>query len=386
MKTLVIKILISTILITTPFIFCSCSRQDTPDDNKGDYSENEHPNTNNESNSTNEEDVENVFKITTTSSTDDYGLAGTYTMLYNKPFKTGQAVTLETTVNEGYNFEGWFIDNVCLSKQLTFTYTVQNRDVVIQPLYSYYTVSTFSNQPAANVAGIYTKMYEEKVSFGETVTLSATVNDGYNFEGWFIDGVCVSRNLDYSYNMEKENVEIYAEYSSYQLTVIGASYNDSGKRENYFDAGTYTQHSNENISAGTPITLTATVKDGYNFVGWYVDGTCVSSDLAYNFVMGKENINIEATYFYYTLSTTAFFRTSNYAYVEFDSPSLYINPKYEDEKISVGKEVTVVATDIEGYTFYCWKTSDSILCTEKTYTFTMPTNDVSIYALYVEQE
>lgn len=322
--------------------------------------------------------------ISTTSRSDNYGLAGNYTMFYEKICPVGASIKLTATVNDGYNFDGWYIGNICIDKDLECSYTVENKNVTIEAKYSFYTLTTMSNSNVANVAGKFTNYYNQKISIGESVELSTTVNNGYNFEGWYINGVCVSRDLNYTYIMESQNVEIYAEYSSYQLSVIGASYNYKGDKESYFNAGTYTSYAQKNVSQGESITLTATTNDGYNFAGWYVNDVCVSSDSTYTFTMGKENLTIEATYFYYTLSTTAKRDNTKYndGYPTFESPDLYINTVYDQEKISIGEEITVIAKDIEGYTFTCWSTKDSVLCTDKTYTFVMPSCDVSIYALY----
>ena len=105
---------------------------------------------------------------------------------------------MEATVNPGYNFVGWFINDICMSEKTAYTFTVNNEPVEIEARYDYYTVSTMSYSDEQGTAGSYTKMNDEKVSIGQIVTLVATVQDGFNFEGWYINDVCVSDNLEYT--------------------------------------------------------------------------------------------------------------------------------------------------------------------------------------------
>ena len=327
--------------------------------------------------------------VSTTSSTDQYGLAGTYTMLSEKEVAVGDTVSLTATINEGYNFEGWYINEVLLSDQLVCTYTVTNNDVEIEAVYSAYTITTTATNNTGGAAGTYTNFYNKKLSEGEKVNLVATVNEGYNFEGWYVNNICVSRALNYEYTMEKKNIAFEARFSSYHLTTLGVAVNSNGKAEAGFNAGTYTKYSNEKLSTGESVTLTATVKDGYNFVGWYIDEICVSNNFEYAFTMEKEDITVMAVYSYYTVTTTARYgntsepsSTSNW---EYTSPAAYISPVYSAQKFSVGSSITLTATaDIGSRVFYGWMTGDFALLSQETeYTFTMVESDITIFALYL---
>ena len=331
------------------------------------------------------------YTVSTFSDSDDQGLAGTYTMLNSKKVSAGTEVTLTATVNTGYNFDGWYVNGVCMSNELTYTDVMPKENVSVEARYSYFTVTTRTEGNVADAAGTYTKLNDKKVAVGQDVALTATVKAGYNFEGWYIKDVCVSRALTYTYTMERENVEILAKYSSYTLNTLGVAVNSHGNSDAHFAAGTYTKYTYEPFSAGTVITLTATVNDGYNFVGWYLDeNTCVGTDLTYTFTMEKKDVEVYALYNYYTVTTTA--RHSHNAYKNelsaglhdyFDAPNLYITPVVSELKVSVGDTMTVTATDIEGYTFYAWRTPNSILSHDKEYTFTMKAGDLELYALYV---
>ena len=234
------------------------------------------------------------YTVSTWGDNDDYGVAGTYTKIEDEKVSAGEQVTLTATVNDGYNFEGWYVDgwsDVCVSADLTYTFTMGKEDKGIYAKYSYYVVCTDSWNDDYGVAGTYTKMEDQKVSAGEQVTLTATVNEGYNFEGWYdyMEDVCFSKELTYTFTMGKENKDFKAKYSYYVV-------NTWADGDDYGMAGTYTKIEDEKVSAGEQVTLTATVKSGYRFLGWYRYDVCMTKNLKYTFTMGKEDVELKAVF------------------------------------------------------------------------------------------
>ena len=342
------------------------------------------------------------FTVFTTSYTDDYEKAGTYTELKNKKISVGETVTLEATVNSGYNFEGWFIDYICVSEDLSYSFVMKEKNMELEARWSYYTVSVDSYTDDGGAAGTFTAKSDEKVSAGETVTLTATVNDGYNFEGWYVDDTCVSEDLTYSFVMKKEDAEVEAKFSCYSVT----TYSDTALEGT---RGTYTQLDEKKVSAGKTVTLIAEAAQGCNFEGWYVYGifddywrhVCVSEDAEYTFEMGKENVELEARFSAYTLTTSAFLWTGDldkidymtpginvdffysYNYVEYE-PSMGDYTQYKNTFVSVGEEITLTATEKIGYTFFGWKRGFDLITTSNTYTFVMEESDIKYEAVYIQ--
>lgn len=143
------------------------------------------------------------YLLKTYSSTDEYGNAGTYTEI-NAKYSVDENIELEATVKSGYNFVGWFINGTCVSEDLKYTFTMKADNIEIEARYDYFTVLTSSYSDDYEKAGTYTKLKSKKISVGEQVTVEATVNGGYNFEGWFINDVCVSEKLTYSFVMKEK--------------------------------------------------------------------------------------------------------------------------------------------------------------------------------------
>ncbi|MBQ3219728.1 MAG: InlB B-repeat-containing protein, partial [Clostridia bacterium] len=334
--------------------------------------DNSHADTNN-SESIKEEQTA-LYVLKTYSLTDEYGNAGTYTEI-NSKHNAGEDIELEATVKSGYNFVGWFINNTCISEDLNYTFNMKSSNVEIEARYDYYTVSTSSYSDDYQKAGIYTELKSKKISIGEQVTVEATVNAGYNFEGWYIDSICVSENLLYSFTMKDRNVGLEARWSYYTVTV--ESYTDEQGT-----AGVFTKKDDEKVSIGETVSLTATVNKGFNFEGWYIDGICVSSELTYQFLMGKSNKTINAQYSYYTFSSYGIVAKSGWLY---DTPienTIGTCTSYNYQKITNGDTVKLKATVYNGYTFEGWYLDGICISTDYEYTYTMTKENVALVARY----
>ena len=102
---------------------------------------------------------------------------------------------------------------------------------------------------------------------GETVTFSAELYNGANFEGWFSDENCtqlVSSNLTYSI-IAAADLILYA-----KATIDAAIYNCSAVAgENIASASV----SDESVVSGESVTFTAQLNEGYPFDGWYSDSS-----------------------------------------------------------------------------------------------------------------
>ena len=138
----------------------------------------------------------------------DYeGTAGTVSNYKDKIVAAGEEITLEATVNDGYNFEGWYIRGVCVSSDTSFTYVMKHESVNVEARYSCYTVTT-DGYDYEGMAGSYTKYQNHRASIGKQVTLTATVNAGYAFGGWYVNGICVSESLSYTFAMPDRDVYV----------------------------------------------------------------------------------------------------------------------------------------------------------------------------------
>lgn len=120
---------------------------------------------------------------------------------------------------------------------------------------------------------------------GETVTFSAELYNGANFEGWYSDEACtqlVSSSLTYSAT-PRADLTLYA-----KATIDAVIYNCAAiAGENIANATV----SDDSVIAGDSVTFTAQLNEGYLFDGWYTaltGGTKVSGDNPYTVIISSD--------------------------------------------------------------------------------------------------
>lgn len=109
----------------------------------------------------------------------------------------GQNVTVTASPSSGYTFSGWKENGSIVSGNASYTFAAtadRNLTAVFVVAVPVYTISA-SIDPAGSGTITGSGQYQE----GATVTLTATVNDGYTFNGWKENGTVVSTDNPYSF-------------------------------------------------------------------------------------------------------------------------------------------------------------------------------------------
>ncbi len=299
-----------------------------------------------------------AYTVTTSRSDTSAGtISKTYT---NEKVAVGTKVTLTATVNDGYNFLGWYdkTTDTLVERGLTYVFTMSRKNISVVAKYNYFTVSANRNDSSA---GSVTAFSNKKVSVGQSVTLTAATNAGYTWVGWFNGETKLTDELTYTFTMSAVNVTYTAKWEYFTVTT---SRSDTS-------AGTISKtYTNEKVAVGTKVTLTATVNDGYNFLGWYdkTTDTLVERGLTYVFTMSRKNISVVAKYNYFTVSANR------------NDSSAGSVTAFSNKKVSVGQSVTLTAATNAGYTWVGWFNGETKLTDELTYTFTMSAVNVTYTA------
>lgn len=212
------------------------------------------------------------ISIIDTSSPQDYELYAhftitSYTITYNLDDgeMTGNPTTytietptftLSNPTKLSHDFLGWTgtdIDTMTMS--VTITQGSIGDRVYTANYYKYnsYIVSLDSNYPMAGSLSGNGTYREDSV-----VSISATTNTGYTFDGWYIDNNLYSSDSYTTISVIDNNISIIAKYSliNYTITYL----NDDGCTNNNITSYT--------VLDGT-INLSLIVKTGYIFLGWY---------------------------------------------------------------------------------------------------------------------
>lgn len=259
----------------------------------------------------------------------------------------GDKLTL-APVKDGYTFTGFYCGEELLSSTPTFTFSPEKSKVDAKWISC--PVSVVSNNSlAGTVSNIPSTTF-----LGEEITVTATTNKGYTFVGWFKGDVLVSKELQYKFELTSAT-EIYT-----------AKWIKIDIQSSNTKAGTVTSL-NGTYMAGDEVTVTATTKSGYTFVGWFNGETKLTDELSYTFNMPEESATYLAKWIKVSIVVGE---------VKGGSVSS-LSGQYK-----VGQEVTVTATTWQGYTFVGWFNGETKLTDELSYTFKMPDTDTTYTAVW----
>ena len=171
----------------------------------------------------------------------------------------------------------------------------------------------------------------------ERITVNATANSGYTFEGWYDEsGKLITTNTEYTYVEAKESVKTY--YARFSNTVTqtyirqiksGDSWMDTTD-DNIGTLGRYTYTD----AVGSPISSTATAGAKYKFVGWY--------DSEGNKVADSMLINNGATISYTTTGDATY-------YARFESVYTLVVSKIDGDKSTEGNKVPLAGAEFTLY-------------------------------------
>lgn len=249
---------------------------------------------------------------------------------------------LAETNRIGYEFKGWFdekgtrFDNGVWKIADNVTLTAKWKIIT-------YSVKYNLNGGNANNNGTYT--------VEDLFTLNNPSKTGYTFLGWTYEGQS-SPNLSVTIDNEIGDKEYTANYQANTYTIT-------------FDAdGGILDKNSLSVTYDADYVLPRPAKDGYSFGGWY-DGDTRINNGVWKF---DKNVSMKAKWVIYTLTTN----TNN------EKAGTYTI--FTQEKVTVGKKVSLEATTNDGYKFIGWYNGENILSAELHYTFNMPDKTITYTA------
>ena len=263
-------------------------------------------------------------------------------------YNQGQSCTVTASPNAGYTFTNWTENGNVVSTNRSYTFTVTaNRTLVanFQAQPQNYTVTVSANPTnGGNVTGGGT--YQQ----GQSCTVTATANTGYNFTNWTENGNVVSTQANYTFTVNS-NRTLMANFTPQQYTITATA--DPVNGGNVTGGGTF--------NYGNSCTLSATPAPGYTFINWTKNGTQVSTNATYTFTV-TESAAYVAHCQLQTFTINVMADPAEGGTVEGGGTFNY------------GETCTVTATANEGYTFVNWTTGMFSVSNEISYTFTVTSN------------
>ncbi len=279
----------------------------------------------------------------------------------------GVSVTVVAQPKTGYSFEGWYDESdekiVGANASYTFGMPASNCTLVAKFIPNNYVLSVSSDDmDMGTVSGD-----SGEITFGENVTVVATANTGYEFEGWYDanDEKILGATASYSFDMPASGCTLVAKFTvkSFALNVLSQN----------VEQGTVSNVSGDK-EFNSRIIVTATAKSGYQFEGWYVSNVKIQ--------------NAQATYEFF-MPASAYTIVAKFEKASFN---LSVSSEHTDKGTVSGDSgntlfqtsVTVNATNKEGYTFEGWydESDEKIIGAGASYTFNMPANNCVLVAKF----
>lgn len=245
----------------------------------------------------------------------------------------GTTVPLNATAKQGYKFMGWYKDidctikvpvtdgkfkigsdsNITLYALFKKTYTVNAIAVTDNDENNHKGGTVQINSDVAS-----TNVTKNDVTVGETVKLTATPNEGYDFVGWY-DAVTGGNQIDgnqidgkYTADIEIDSVNptdrtIYARFEIKKYTVTASAVSEDDDENIQGNKITYGDESKAQVQVivnhGGSVTFEAVPADGsgYVFDGWYSDKACskgkiISGEKSYTVDPVKSHMSIYAKF------------------------------------------------------------------------------------------
>ncbi len=181
-------------------------------------------------------------------------------------YAQGSSATVVATPNAGYKFSKWLENGATVSLSASYTFTVAgNRSLVakFKPVYNV----TVTPDPAVGGEVDSDIIYE----FGELAVLKAKPNAGYCFVNWTQNGLPVSDNPIYQFNVTG-NRDLVGNFALGNIVKVTTDSPSAGTLEG---SGIY--------PAGASVTVVATPNPGYAFHNWTEAGTPVSTSASFTF-------------------------------------------------------------------------------------------------------
>lgn len=197
-------------------------------------------------------------------------------------YNYGNSCTLNATPAAGYAFVNWTKNGTQVSTNTSYTFTVTESAAYV----AHFQLQTFTVNVNANPTEGGTVTGGGTFNYGETCTVTATANEGYDFVNWAQGFFSVSNEASYTFTVTN-NVNLTANFSLQTLEVKVAI--------EPAEAGDVTGEGSYNY--GDEVTLSVIRNEDWAFLNWTEDGEVVSEEPIYVFTI-THNRDLVAHFMY----------------------------------------------------------------------------------------
>lgn len=200
--------------------------------------------------------------------------------------REGGYAVISASPNDGFTFEGWFLDDNKVSADARYVVDNIHGDATYVAEFKQVDCHVTVHVNDSN-AGTATE--NKTVKYGESITLEASPRDGYQFDGWTENGNTVSRDSKMQVNRitgDRTFTAVFKKREAKSYTVnayVGAG------------SGTITPQGKTTVTEGSGVLYTITPGEGYAIRTVYVDGKEIGKTSSFHFtdVRGDHTISVD---------------------------------------------------------------------------------------------
>ena len=112
-------------------------------------------------------------------------------------YNFGEVCTLMATANTGYTFVNWTKDNTEVSTELTYSFTVTESATYV----AHFTINSYEISVTADPSEGGMVSGAGEYEYGASCTLTATVNENYEFINWTKDDIEISTKTSFTFTV-----------------------------------------------------------------------------------------------------------------------------------------------------------------------------------------
>lgn len=124
--------------------------------------------------------------------------------------KVGSSVTLTATPNKGYRFLGWYDNGILISSESTYTFIIGKDDLSYVGRFTYESYNLVVESESAEKGTVSES--SGKYNYLDDVTINASPNKGYSFDGWYSGSTLVSKENPYTFTMPANDYSLVAHF------------------------------------------------------------------------------------------------------------------------------------------------------------------------------
>lgn len=224
---------------------------------------------------------------------------------------------------------------------------------------------------------------------GNFVRLRATASTDFQFVAWAENGVILSQDAQFDYQMPERNVTLTAHFDYTPSNPSEPATPDIPQYSRVYascvpaDGGSFSGVTNGNkYVQGNTLSLSARASTNFDFAYWTEEGEIISTAASFKYVVKTYDTHLQA-HFNYNPSNPSeppLLQPTHKLYISVSPSGAGSFSPSSGSNYQPGTAVTIKATAKTGYTFSHWTENDSTIATTASFTYTMPDHDVALQA------